>query len=258
MLSTLLPQIFLGGAQRRLCAEGVPVFTWHYLGAAPANAADPFLYVSAARFGEQLAALRAAGFRSASLDEISAPSADARAVLTFDDGAVNVLRHGLAPLAEHGFRAIQFLVAAQLGGCNEWDTVHGAAPEPLMDAVQVREWLAAGHEIGSHSLTHRNLTKLDEAAAREQITASKQRLEDTLGVPVRHFCYPHGQWNERVRALVAEAGYATACTTGFGVNTTATPRHTLLRIQPLSSGELLGKVVHRLTKRVFAPGRGST
>jgi peptidoglycan/xylan/chitin deacetylase (PgdA/CDA1 family) len=145
-----------------------------------------------------------------------------------------------------------FLVAGHLGGCNEWDAVHGFAPERLMDATQVREWLAAGHEIGSHSLTHRNLTRLDEAAAREQIIASKQRLEDTFGVPVRHFCYPHGKWNERLRDLVAQAGYATACTTKFGVNTAATPRHALLRIQPLGTSELLGKVMHRLSRHFFS------
>jgi peptidoglycan/xylan/chitin deacetylase (PgdA/CDA1 family) len=55
--------------------------------------------------------------------------------------------------------------------------------------------------------------------AHEEIVASKKKLEDLLGRPVEDFCYPYGDWNESVRDLVMEAGYRTACTTEFGVNT---------------------------------------
>ena len=87
-----------------------------------------------------------------------------------------------------------------------------------MDAPQIREWIAAGHQIGSHSLTHPRLTQLSIDAAREEISASKKLLEDTFGAPIRDFCYPYGDWNPAICDLVAEAGYVTACTTGFGVN----------------------------------------
>jgi peptidoglycan/xylan/chitin deacetylase (PgdA/CDA1 family) len=100
----------------------------------------------------------------------------------------------------------------------------------LMDAAQVRDWLAAGHAIGSHSLTHARLTRLTVRDAREEIFASRKKLEDTFGVTVEHFCYPYGDWSEAVRDLVIEAGYRTACTTEFGVNTPATPPYALRRI----------------------------
>jgi peptidoglycan/xylan/chitin deacetylase (PgdA/CDA1 family) len=99
-----------------------------------------------------------------------------------------------------------------------------------MDAAQVRDWLGAGHAIGSHSLTHARLTRLTLRDAREEIFASKKKLEDDFGVAVEHFCYPYGDWTEPVRELVMEAGYRTACTTQFGVNTPATPPLTLHRI----------------------------
>src|SRR5262249_33719327 len=146
---------------------------------------------------------------------------------------------------------IQFIVADLIGKRNEWDVVHGDVPEPLMDKTQIREWLAAGQHIGSHGLTHRNLTKLSVADAREQILGSKKKLEDLFGAPVRHFCYPHGKWNARARDLVEEAGYATACTTQFGVNTARTPRLELSRVFVLSQSELLKKAGHRL-KRKFS------
>jgi peptidoglycan/xylan/chitin deacetylase (PgdA/CDA1 family) len=93
----------------------------------------------------------------------------------------------------------------------------------------VRLWLAAGHQIGSHTLTHPWLTRLSGPEAREQIVSSKKALEDFFGLPIRHFCYPYGDWDATVRDLVAEAGYETACTTQAGVNTPGTDRFALKR-----------------------------
>ena len=171
-------------------------------------------------------------------------------VVSFDDGCRNVLQNALPLLARHRFQAIQFIVAGLIGKRNERDIKHGDVPESLMDEAQIRDWIAAGHEIGSHSLTHRNLTRLDEAGAREQIFASKQKLEDLFGREVRHFCYPHGRWSERVRALVQEAGYATACAVTFGVNSPTTDLFALHRITPLSALGLLRKAGHRLLRKM--------
>lgn len=214
---------------RDLFATGNPVLTYHKLGPRPAGARLKGLYVSTALFTRQLAELRAAGFGSGTLDQCGAGRTAPQIVITFDDGFENVLRHGLQPLAENRFRAIQFLVADRLGGVNEWEQAEGEKPERLMDAAQIREWLAAGHTIGSHTLTHPRLTQLSPAAAREEIVASKQRLEDTFGRAVEHFCYPYGDWNEAVRDLVIAAGYRTACTVQPGVNPPGTSPFELQR-----------------------------
>jgi len=99
-----------------------------------------------------------------------------------------------------------------------------------MDASQVRDWLAAGDDIGSHTLTHPFLTRLAPREAREEIFASKKRLEDLFGRAIEHFCYPYGDWNAAVRDWVIEGGYRTACTTEFGVNTPETSAFALKRI----------------------------
>ena len=252
MLDLFSAQLFLGPAQLRLFKQGLPVFTFHGIAPPPAAARDPFLYVTPARFAEQLATLARHGFTSGSLADLPAALGNPgkKVVITFDDGYVNVLKNALEPLARHHFRAIQFIVADLIGGRNEWDVIHGDVAEPLMDAAQIREWLAAGHEIGSHSLTHRNLAKLKPADAREQIFASKKKLEDTFGLPIRHFCYPHGKWTPAVRDLVGEAGYASACTTQFGVNTAATPRFELNRLFCLSELEMFQKARHRLIRKL--------
>lgn len=252
MLGWLSPRIFLGRAQRRLSGCGMPVLSYHKIAPPPPGTTDPFLYVSPSRFDEQLGALRRYGYSSAPLTEVftAEGSPGRKAVITFDDGCCNVLQHGLAPLVRHQFHAIQFLVAQYLGRTNEWDVAKGDVPERLMDEAQVREWLAAGHEIGSHSATHRNLRHLGPADAREEVFASKKSLEDTFGLEVRHFCYPYGSWNAGVRDLVAEAGYRTACTMRFGVNPAGTSPFELRRIIPLSSGETLAKIQHRLARRI--------
>ena len=209
------------GPFRELFEQGNPVLTYHKLGPRPARTRLKGMYLSERLFTRQLAALRQAGFAAGSLSDCAGPFRAKRIAITFDDGYVNVLRYGLQPLASTGFTAIQFLVADLLGRHNEWDVPEGEVPEPMMDAAQVREWLAAGHDIGSHTLTHPWLTRLSPSAAREEITTSRKKLEDLFSRPIEHFCYPYGDWNEQVRDLVAAAGYQTACTTNPGVNTAA-------------------------------------
>ena len=99
----------------------------------------------------------------------------------------------------------------------------------MLDAVQIREWLAAGHDIGSHTLSHPHLTQLPTERAREEISASKKLLEDLFGRPIEHFCYPYGALNPTVRNLVIEAGYRTACTTEPGGNTPVSDSFALSR-----------------------------
>lgn len=211
---------------------GLPILMYHKLGPRPPGVRLKGLYVSQRLFARQLAELRAAGYAALDFDRLDQAVAQPRTIgITFDDGYVNVLEQALAPLAEQGFSAMQYVVADAIGGRNDWDLALGEAPERLMDLAQLRAWLAAGHRIGSHGLSHARLTELPAAAAREEIVASRKKLEDWFGVPVLHFCYPYGAWNPRVRDLVAAAGYRSACTTAFGLNIAATPPLELSRIQ---------------------------
>jgi peptidoglycan/xylan/chitin deacetylase (PgdA/CDA1 family) len=212
---------------------GVPILMYHKIGPRPRRVRLKGLYVRPEVFVRQLEELRAAGFVSCLPGQANTAGEGApkrRVALTFDDGFANVFQNALQPLAEKQFQATQFLVSDFVGKLNQWDLRDGEAPESLMDAGQVREWLRAGHRIGSHSLTHPRLTRLSLRDAQEEILASKKQLEDSFGVGVEDFCYPYGDWNEAVRDLVMEAGYRSACTTEYGVNTPAIPAWALRRI----------------------------
>jgi len=184
---------------REAFRTGTPALLYHRLGRAPLFSSHRGLTLPERVFARQLSELKQEGFKTL--------------WLTFDDGDATAMA-ALEPLRTHGFQATQFLVADRLGGVNDWDQT-GA---PLMDDAQVREWLASGHRIGSHTLTHARLPTLSPAAAREEVASSKKRLEDRFSTPVESFAYPWGEWNEQLAQMVAEAGYTNAFTTEPGVN----------------------------------------
>lgn len=205
---------------RGVFREGLPVICYHKVGRKPLRARLRGIYVTTGFFARQMRELRREGFRTAAIDacrNFQAPN-DRRIVLTFDDGSVTVLKNAVPAMDEAGFTAINYLVADLIGGVNEWDTVHGEVPDRLMDNAQVGEWLAAGHQIGSHTRSHPRLSQIPIQQAREEIFGSKKMLEDRFGVPIQHFCYPYGDFSPQVRDLVAEAGYSTAVTTEGGVH----------------------------------------
>lgn len=232
--------------RRWFAGGGIPALMYHKLGPRPSGVRLRGLYVSEALFRRQLAELAASGYASILPEDWTAADSGGspRIGLTFDDGFENVLRHGLEPLRAHGFQALQYLVSGLLGKTNEWEQRQGEAPERLMDACQVREWLGAGHRIGAHTVNHPWLTRIPRAAAREEIRSSKAMLEERFGVEVVDFCYPFGDWNPEVRDLVGEAGFRTACTTAPGLNRPGghplqlrrlTARHTSLQWRTLGA-----------------------
>jgi peptidoglycan/xylan/chitin deacetylase (PgdA/CDA1 family) len=212
--------------------RGTPILTYHHVGRRKTRARIKGLYVSPRLFANQISELRAAGFSTATFQSVIAlqKSQQKRIFISFDDGYRDVLEHALPPLGASGFSAIQFLVADLLGKTNEWQQRAGDVVEPLMDEVQVRDWLMAGHEIGAHTCSHAHLTRISAFQAREEISASKKKLEDLFGRRIRHFCYPYGDWNQAVRDLVQEAGYDSACSTQFGINMQSADPFALKRI----------------------------
>ncbi len=73
-----------------------------------------------------------------------------------------------------------------------------------------------GMEIGSHTMTHPDLTAIDGDTLRWELTESKTRLETLVGAEVSSFCYPFGRFNKQASEAVRGAGYRIGRTTvGF-------------------------------------------
>jgi peptidoglycan/xylan/chitin deacetylase (PgdA/CDA1 family) len=91
----------------------------------------------------------------------------------------------------------------------------------MMTWDQARKLHAAGHIIGSHTMTHPNVAHVrDVQAMRWELIESKRQIEENLHAPIAHFCYPHPglkpQWTQKTRESTEEAGYQTAGTTTGG------------------------------------------
>ena len=158
-------------------------------------------------------------------------------VITFDDGYRD--NHDVAA-AELTLRRLPacFFVATELVGSRaapSWATAGGVKPV-WMSWHEVRALAARGFEIGSHTMTHVDLSRAPADAATREILGSKSRLERELGASVRHFSYPFGQPDqvtEANRAVVRMAGFG-CCLSAFGglVTAGADPFH--LPRQPVS------------------------
>lgn len=211
-----LPEYFSGLSPfREHFQEGFPILCYHKIEPVPAGARIKGLYLEPALFRRQIQELGDAGFSFS----LPGPHAAPRSIaITFDDGFVSNLEAAVPVMRDLGARAINYLVADRIGKSSDWEASEGGEARPLMDAVQTRDWLAAGNWIGAHTCTHPRLSKLPRDRAREEIVSSKKKLEDQFGRPIEHFAYPFGDYDDAVVEMVREAGFKTACTMDRGVN----------------------------------------
>ena len=82
-----------------------------------------------------------------------------------------------------------------------------------MNADELRQWLAGGQEVGSHTQNHVRLLQSDAVTSLAEMTGDKSALEGLLTAPVQHFCYPFGEYDQQHVALARQAGFQTATTT---------------------------------------------
>lgn len=111
-----------------------------------------------------------------------------------------------------------------------------AQPPPEYEALhwdEVRELSRAGVEFGSHTKSHPILSTIADEQRPAEILGSKLRIEEELGIPVRHFCFPNGgpkDYTAADVALIREAGYTDAVTTSIGLNHPGSDPYALVRI----------------------------
>jgi peptidoglycan/xylan/chitin deacetylase (PgdA/CDA1 family) len=126
------------------------------------------------------------------------------------DVAATAVRRAKA-LPEAARRALVERVAEASGdGRPAWDG--------MMSWDHLRALVAAGHEVGSHTLSHPLLTAVGDAQLAREVAGSKARIEAELGTPCEAFCYPNGDCDERVASAVRRAGYRLAVVTAWGPN----------------------------------------
>ena len=131
------------------------------------------------------------------------------AVLTFHDGHANVVENALPELAQRGIPATLFVPTNYIGQTPGWidDAGYPYFQEVIVSIDQLRSLHRELVSVGSHGVTHRNLTLLSEKEAREELCTSKLELEAIVGYPVRLFAFPYGAHNEALMELASQCGY---------------------------------------------------
>jgi peptidoglycan/xylan/chitin deacetylase (PgdA/CDA1 family) len=112
--------------------------------------------------------------------------------------------------------------------------VHAPSGCEAMNWEELRAVASEGVEIGCHTETHPILSRLSDPGELErEIRGAKEHLEARLGFPVRHFCYPNGRAMDIGAAAiqcVRDAGFASAVTCVWGLNTMKAQRLEIQRI----------------------------
>jgi peptidoglycan/xylan/chitin deacetylase (PgdA/CDA1 family) len=216
-----------------LAQRGVPILMYHVVSAPPATAHYPDLYVLPADFAAQMNWLARHHYHVVTLHRVYDSWTTRRrlpahpVVVSFDDGYLSQYTNAFSVLRAHhwpGVLNLEVNFLRPVGGMRPW---------------RVRNLIAGGWEIDAHTLTHPDLTTLDDARLWREVDGSRVALRRAFHVPVDFFCYPGGRYDARVIRAVKLAGFLGATTTNYGL---ARPpgMYTLARVRINGSDGLRG------------------
>lgn len=137
-------------------------------------------------------------------------------IITFDDGYEDNYECAFPVLQEFGMKAVFFVLGDRQVKANTWDKYSSIPIGPLMPEEHILELHRSGFEIGSHSMTHPELSHLPREKAWDEISRSRQLLEILLNAPIQTFAFPYGLANSTTKKMVEDAGYTLGCATYSG------------------------------------------
>jgi peptidoglycan/xylan/chitin deacetylase (PgdA/CDA1 family) len=192
----------------------IPILMYHQIDQAKKGTPFRSLSVRPKSFALQMWLLNFRGYKGLSMQDLMpylrGEKTGKVVGITFDDGYLNNLTNALPVLKRYGFTSTVYVVSQRQE--SEWDLDLKVNPKPLMNDNQLKQWVEGGQEVGAHTQNHVNLKKVSSRIAHDEISKCRLDLESRLGVPVRHFCYPYGQYDNNTIDLVKQAGFLTATT----------------------------------------------
>jgi peptidoglycan/xylan/chitin deacetylase (PgdA/CDA1 family) len=187
-------------------AVTIPILLYHRIAVSPINSQ---YYVPPGQFEMQIKLLHDWEYTVIPLDLLikaireGASLPPRPVIITFDDGDISVYTDAFPVMQAYGYTGVAYIVGNYMG------------TDGYMDETQVKELAAAGWEIGSHSRSHRDLTKLEPEIQRVEIVQARKDLQERIGVPVESFAYPFGLISSAVVDYTKFAGYTSAMGLGF-------------------------------------------
>ena len=178
----------------------VPILLYHHVAL---HQSENIYYIAPDRFERQMHLLYEWGYTTISVELMVRALKEGAAlppkpiILTFDDGGETIYTNALPILQKYGFTGTVYIVYNYVGTQN------------YMNPDQIRGLYASGWEIGSHSLSHADLTERSDRQM-DEIVESRRKLQSLLGVPILSFSYPFGAYDEDSVYYAHYAGYIAA------------------------------------------------
>lgn len=199
----------------------VPVFMYHSISYKPGNN----LCVPPEIFEKQLKEIIDLGFEPITASEYyyamfnNSPLPKNPILLTFDDGYVDNYTQLFPILKKYNVKGIVFPIT---GLVNENPNFLTTSQMKKMDESGLVEF-------GSHTKNHVYLAQKSLKKVNYELVESKRFLEESLGKPIRIFCYPYGDYSPAVIEEVKKVGYLLSFTIEEGGATFYNNQYTLDR-----------------------------
>jgi peptidoglycan/xylan/chitin deacetylase (PgdA/CDA1 family) len=123
----------------------------------------------------------------------------------------------------------------------------GQVADEGLRVEDVRSLVAAGFDIGFHTLGHEALPMLGDDELGRALTDGREELAAVVGTPLELISYPHGKADDRVAAAARAAGFTLGFATSRNVVTADTDPLIVPRMPPALSA---GKTALRLARAV--------
>ncbi len=175
-----------------------PILLYHHIGEK-----DDRYYVSPVIFRQQMELLKKMGYTGINMTKLvdvllrGGELPDRPVAITFDDGDLDVYQNAYPIMHELGMVGTLYIVGTRLNS------------NDFLSIDQMKEMIAAGWDVGCHSMTHIDLT-LNHDALTYEAGSCKSFLEKELGIPINTFAYPFGSMDEFVAGKVVKYGYTAA------------------------------------------------
>jgi peptidoglycan/xylan/chitin deacetylase (PgdA/CDA1 family) len=141
--------------------------------------------------------------------------------ITFDDGDKTVCEVAQPVLDSKNIKAMMYITTDYITRGLRYRSTR--VKRPACTWGQLEKWISAGHEIGSHSCTHPDMTGLSAAERKDEMERSRELLSARLGIKAVHFAYPWGRHSRETYSSLREDGtWLSAATIRRGWNTAQT------------------------------------